>query len=212
MLTAAVALLALSVAGTASACSMAEGYKVPMALELVQQADTIVLARVGDEIPSKEKFGMGELILKPEVLIAGTALPTELRIRGYYGDAKVQPTPSDPDELAKVNPDALTGGCNRYIFNRGMLLLLFVTHDAAGKPDIIDASFARTLEDVPSADSLWVRAVRYYAQVARLPHAERKKAMATEVARLRATGDREDGLLANDIERQIKRKRTQNYD
>lgn len=38
----------------ANACSMVEGYKVPTTLELVEQADAIVLARVGDEIPSNE--------------------------------------------------------------------------------------------------------------------------------------------------------------
>lgn len=93
-----------------------------------------------------------------------------------------------------------------------MLLLLFLEKDEAGKMRVIDASFARTLEDVPGADSLWVRAVRYYAGVARLPRDQRKQAMKAEMARLRATGLKDDALLAADINRQVKRKRTQNYD
>lgn len=212
VLTTTFALFLLAAPPAADACSMAEGYKVPTTLELVQRSDAIVLARVGDAIPATDKFGLGQLILKPEALIAGSALPGELRITGYHGDDQMRAIPSDPFELARANPGAFTGGCNRYVFNRGMLLLLFLKHSETGQVEVIDASFARTLEDVPNADSLWVRAVRYYAGVARLPAAERKKAMTAEANRLRATGSRDDALLAADIARQIKRKRTQNYD
>lgn len=212
VLTTTFALFLLAAPAAADACSMAEGYNVPTTLELVQRSDAIVLARVGDAIPATDKFGLGQLILKPEALIAGSALPGELRITGYHGDDQMRAIPSDPFELARANPGAFTGGCNRYVFNRGMLLLLFLKHSETGQVEVIDASFARTLEDVPNADSLWVRAVRYYAGVARLPAAERKKAMTAEANRLRATGSRDDALLAADIARQIKRKRTQNYD
>lgn len=210
--TAAVAFLAIALPDPATACSMIEGYKVPTTLELVEQADAIVLARVGDEIPTKEEHGFGELVLEPEVLVAGDSLPTELRIRGYHATDRFQPTPSNPKELAEANPDAFAGACNRYVFNRGMLLLLFLERGEVGQMDVINASFARTLEDVPNADSLWVRAVRYYADIARLPRGERKQAMKAEVERLRSTGNSDDALLAADIQRQIKRKRTQNYD
>lgn len=205
-------LLVIVAPDPATACSMVDGYQVPTTLELVEQAEAIVLARVGDEIPTKEEYGLGEIELRPEVLIAGSTMPSEIRIRGYHGKGRLQPTPSDPNELSKANPDAFWGGCNRYVFNRGMLLLLFLKRDEAGRMNVIDASFARTLEDVPNAESLWVRAVRYYATVAPLPRDARKAAMKAEIARLRATGNKDDALLAADIDRQVRRKRTQNYD
>jgi hypothetical protein len=93
-----------------------------------------------------------------------------------------------------------------------MLLLLFLKHDESGKWIIISAPFARTAEDVPDKSSPWVRAVAFYASVAKLPKDERKAKMLAERERLLATGDLTDSLLARDINRQIKGKRTQNYD
>ena len=204
--------LAVAFPTLGEACSMAEGYKVPTTLELVQKSRAIVLARVTGRIQPKEDFDRGEIILTPELLVAGTTIPGELRNRRLLWKDGRRPTRSDPKELARANPDAFSGGCNRYVFDQGMLLLIFVDQKPDGSHNVIDASFARTLEDVPDANALWVRAVRYYAGVVRLPKSAQKAAMQAEVARLRATGVADDELLAADIARQIKRKRTQNYD
>ena len=53
-----------------------------------------------------------------------TEMPARLQIFGHLGTDRFQATPSDPNELHKANPDAFMGGCNRYVFKRGMLLLL----------------------------------------------------------------------------------------
>lgn len=201
----------IAAASPAAACSVDESYRVPTSLELVEGSKAIVLARVGDELPNEDPWD-GEIALHPELLIAGRSLPGELRFRARHGAAEFRPTPSNPLELANANPDAFSGGCNRYIFNRGMLLLLFLKQDEAGQFQIINRPFARTLEDVPSSTSLWVRAIRYYVAIAQLPRNQRKSAMAAEVVRLRATGSNDDKLLAADIQRQISRRRTQNYD
>lgn len=60
---------AILAAAEASACSMAPGYKVPTGLELTTQADTIVLARITGERPSREQRP-GTVIATPTVLIA----------------------------------------------------------------------------------------------------------------------------------------------
>lgn len=202
----------LSVSGAAQACSVVPGYQVPTALELTARADAIILARVGEHIPGTESYDLGRVVLEPETLIAGDTLPTGLTVSGYHSNEGWQARPSDPNDLRNANPDAFAGGCSRYVFDRGMLLLLFVTRQADGSWDIIDSAFARTLEDVPNADALWVRAVRYYATVARLPRSERNALMRAEQRRLMATGDPQDALLAADIRRQIKGRRTQNFD
>ena len=193
-------------------CSVSGEYKVPTSMELAADSDAIVLARVSGHIPGETDHDLGEVVLKPELLLAGRSMPTELRIRGYVDDESPYLVASKANELAQANPQAFMGGCNRYVFGRNMLLLLFLKIDRAGKLDVYSPPFSRTLEDVADADALWVRAVRYYLEVARLPANQRKAAMKAEAARLLSTGNPSDALLAKDIQRQIKGKRTPNYD
>lgn len=209
---AAVLLMATLAASPAAACTMAANYEVPTTLELVAGSDSIVLARVGRSIGDGSSPDQTSVELIPELLVAGTEMPARLQIFGHLGTERFQATPSDPNELHKANSDAFSGGCNRYIFRRGMLLLLFLRKMPDGSFRIISSAFARTLEDVPDADAPWVRAVRYYNSVARLPKKERKALMQAERERLEATGDRVDALIAKDIGRQISGKRGQNFD
>ncbi len=213
MMSMAVTLLSATLAASpATACSMAANYEVPTTLELVAGSDSIVLARVGRSIGDGSGPDQTSVELIPELLVAGTEMPARLQIFGHLGTDRFQATPSDPNELHKANPDAFTGACNRYIFKRGMLLLLFLRKMPDGSFRIISSAFARTLEDVPDANAPWVRAVRYYDGVARLSKKERKALMQAERDRLEATGDPIDALLAKDIGRQISGKRGQNFD
>lgn len=208
----------IAAAPLAHACSVVPGYKVPIALELAASSDAIVLARVGKALPEKEDDFMGSIEVVPETLIYGSTLPETLTMPGYVvmnghiGDTRVPVTPSDPDELAQANPDAFSGACNRYAFDEGMLLLLFLERGKDGKLQVMSNAFARTMEDVADANAPWARAVRFYASVARDPKDVRKQKMLAERDRLIATGDRIDALLAKDIERQLKARRTQNFD
>jgi hypothetical protein len=194
------------------ACSVVYGYKVPTSIELAASADTIILARAIEQLPSKNNYDLGEIKLAPENLISGSILPSDITIRVYFENDRIRSTNSNENELAKANPDAFRGGCNRYVFRKGMLLLLFLKRDENGDWSIISAPFARTQEDVPDKHAPWVRAVTFYASVARLPKDERKQRLIAERDRLLATGDPIDALLARDIRRQLKGKRTQNYD
>lgn len=203
---------ALAGAVPAVACSVVEGYKVPTSIELARQADTILLARVRQWTGPQKNPPIGELQLVPETLIAGAQLPGPLRIEGHHGAGMWQPVSSDPMNLRDANPGAFTGGCNRYVFARGSLLLLFLHRSDDGALRIINAPFARTLEDVPDADAPWVRAVRLYDAVADLPAAERRVRLIEERARLRASGDWTDRIIADDITRQLQGGRTMNHD
>lgn len=202
----------LSVGGAAQACSVVPGYKVPTTMELVNQADSIILARVGAPIAGRSDGVVGYLTLQPELLVAGETMPPISEIYGNLGSKGWSATPSNPNELAQANPDAFRGGCNRYTFDEEMLLLLFVDRRSTRSWEIISAPFARTLEDVPDANALWVRAVRFYSTLRGLRRSERDLLMQAERTRLLASGDPHDALLAADILHQMRGGRTQNFD
>ena len=67
---------------------------------------------------------------------------------------------------------------------------------------------ARTLEEVPSSGALWVRAVEYYRQMAKLPEAQRREAMKRRLAELSADAiDSDSFFLAQELEATIREQR-----
>jgi hypothetical protein len=204
-------LLSLAVAGLplaatpAAACSVARSYRPPSNLELTERADMILLGTAERAVPGARAHGIGEVIVRPVALLKGESLPAEVRLSGHlFDDPRVVVPISDPRDLLNPNRGALTGGCRRYIFRPGMLLLLFLQRDGEGRLHLASYPFARSAEDVPSPDALWVRAVRLYVEIAALPEAERRAALVARRDALRAaTGDPDAPLLAADIDRQI---------
>ena len=209
----------LLAAAPAAACSVASSYRVPTNMELVEHADTIVLATVerddpapanGQDLPPSMRMG---LIVRPTVLLKGPVLPGELRLRAYVSDDPRMVVASNPRELFSPNPGALIGGCVRYAFRQGMQLVLFLERDRQGQLQMAAYPFARSAEDVPSADAPWVKAVRLYVEIAALPEGERRAALTARRDALRArTDDPDAALLAEDIDRQIRRRRIPPYD
>ena len=108
----AVLLLATS-ATAAQACSVPSSYRVPTNLQLAEQADVIVLARVVDGGPTS--FGevrKAELI--PFEVIKGAVLPGPILIDdAILSTDRMKSTASDPRNLVDANPDAFSGSCNR---------------------------------------------------------------------------------------------------
>jgi hypothetical protein len=197
-------------AAPAAACSVISSYRVPTNLELAERADTILLGTVEREEGSERSIG--EVIVRPTLLLKGPVLPPVVRLRGYIPDKAVPATRSDPAELFRVNPDALSGGCNRYVFALGMQLVLFLERDDTGRLRPSLPPFARAAEDVPGPDALWVRAVRLYVGIAALPPKRRRAALIARREALRAAGDRNGALLAADIDRQLGTKRLAPFD
>jgi hypothetical protein len=186
----------------ALACSVAPSYRVPNTQQLAQAADLIVLARVEG---ATRKGVESTAILKPTVLLKGTALPSRLTLDGWMQGTVIEnytlpaPTRSDPAELVQPNDDALMGGCTRYIFARGMTLLVFYERDK-GQWRFMSYPFARVSEDVPSGNSRWVRAVREHIAIARLPAAARRSAMRKRAGEL-ARGNADERAIARDMRR-----------
>lgn len=208
----ALAAAALAAASPAPACSVVSTYRVPTNFELVERAEAIVLGTVERQEGEGSAFDT-EIVVRPTLLLKGAALPPEVRLRGYLAKGGGNfATRSGPRELFRVNPDALTGGCNRYVFDKGMQLVLFLQRDDKGvlRPSL--PPFARAAEDVPGPDSLWVKAVRLYVEIAALPAKQRRAAMTARRDALRASADPDSLLLADDIDRNLEKKRLPNFD
>ncbi|HST36367.1 MAG TPA: hypothetical protein VLK25_07035 [Allosphingosinicella sp.] len=202
----------LLAAAPAAACSVVSGYRAPTNLELVEQADTIVIAEVlrpddpnagdtRDMPPSMRMF----LLVRPTLLIKGAALPGEMRIFGSIAEGDYAGAVGDPDELEAAHPLSYIGGCTRYIFPRGGTILLFLARDEHGALVPLNPPFSRYAEDVASPDARWVRAVRLYAEIAALPARERRAALVARRDALRAEASDRDALaIADDIDRSLR--------
>lgn len=191
----------VAMASPSTACSVREGYRVPTTLDLVEQADAIVLARVEPGSALAGARAAGWLQLAPVLAIKGP-LPHRLSMPGWLETAETRATRSDADELARANPDAFSGACSRYIFAPGMTLLLFVRRAGEGWR-VISEPFARTAEDVPAFDSRWVRAVREYIAIAALPKAVQRARLEARRNALAAKSDPDAQAIAADMDRVI---------
>lgn len=173
--------ISLTICSGAQACSVSGSYRVPTTLQLVEQADAIVLARVVDGGPiafePAARLGVRSARLVPFAAIKGDYAGR--RIVFDYAALEMPSelaTPSDPRNLIDANPDAFRGSCNRYVFKPNMIVVAFLKKD--GKDLVPYApAFSRALEDVPNEDALWVKAVRMYVAIAQKPKSSRLKEM-----------------------------------
>jgi hypothetical protein len=189
-------------AAPAFACSVVPSYRVPTSLELAERADTILVGTVVGERRGAD--GSEDVVfIRPSLLLKGGELPKRVELWGRLAQAGELMTRSDPREIRRPNPDTQRGGCVRYVFAKGMKLLLFFEREA-GKLVFAGYPFARVSEDVPSDDSLWVKAVRTYVAIAALPESERKSGMIARRDALRAqSGDADAAAIADDIDREL---------
>jgi hypothetical protein len=197
-------------AASASACSMASGYKVPTNLELAAKGEVIVIATViGEKRTGKDDWDR-DIIVQPEILLKGNEMPETVTISGASLDSssRMKARGSNPRELREPNPDAMMGGCVRYIFSKGMKLVLFLSRDKNGTLMPFRSSFSRDAEDVTGPDALWARAVQEYAKISIFPKSEWKKRLKLRAAELRLAQNDPDALAIAadmDIERAGKR-------
>lgn len=189
------------------ACSPAPGYRVPSALELAAQADAIVIATVdGRRAAVSPEDTM--VLATPTVLLKGAQLPPRVALEGELSEAvDIESEKSDRRELRAPNPEALSGGCVRLVFSRGMQIVLFLKRDVAGLLRPIRKTFARDAEDVDGAGSLWSKAVRAYAAIGAAPRARWPALLAERAAALRRMGDRDSLAIADDMDVERRRLR-----
>lgn len=205
-------LLALpAICSDAQACSVRAPYRTPTTLQLVEQADTIVLARVvdGGPYPYEDFARMGGRL---------ASLVPFATLKGGYSEqpvifneatlelpgAGLRAVPSDPRNLVDANPDAFSGSCNRTVFRENMIVVAFLRRDGSRFVPFAPP-FSRALEDVPTATALWVKAVRIYAAVAAKPKSSRQAEMRRQRDSLQLNiNDPDDRLLALELDRALR--------
>lgn len=198
--------LTLLAAPAAHACSVAPGYRVPTTLELVAQADAIIVAQPFDHRATAE--GAPEIVFASLVILKG-APGREVkddRIVAYAPgilSVEEQPArPSDPRALVRAHPEAYEGGCVRTTFHPKQWVVLFLKREGDDYR-VISYPFARTAEDTALPDSRWLKAVREYIAIAALPPAARRARMEVRRDLLKARGDADSLAIAADIAREL---------
>ncbi|OYX17024.1 MAG: hypothetical protein B7Z07_01030 [Sphingomonadales bacterium 32-67-7] len=195
--------LALFASPAAYACSVAPGYRVPTTLELVEQADLVVVAQAWAAPPSDG--GEREVEFWSLVALKGSLSdgePILVRGPGMLATHAQPATPSDPTELVRANPEAYVGGCTRFTFHPKKWVVLFLKREGDGYR-VISYPFARTAEDTALPDSRWLKAVREYIAIAALPPAARRARMQVRRDLLKARGDADSLAIAADIAREL---------
>lgn len=207
---AAVAALALALgcaALPAAACSPAPGYRMPSNLELVAEADAILLGKVvaGELDPDGDPFA-STITIRPLAAINGPLPEGDVTLAGMMlsRDAGSEfAMLSNPTEFARAHPVSYLGGCIRYVFPLGTTALFFLERrDGAWAP--ADGVFVRWAEDVTGPDAPWVELVRLYLAALDRPEAERSAWLEARREALRARADDPVAqLMAADIGRQL---------
>jgi hypothetical protein len=198
------AIFCLLAAPALPGCSVDSKYRIPTTLQLARDADAVVLARIEDGGPS---FASGFRAAKivPFAILKGRSLPSEIQYKdAILSNGRAKATRSDPRNLVEANPDAFSGACQRYTFDKGMIVVAFLRKSGAGfVPDL--SPFARALEDVPSPDALWVKAVKIYISIAALPKPMWRKEMERRRVLLRFELDDPDArLIALELDRALR--------
>lgn len=201
--------LALSLAAApATACSVGADYRLPSNLELVGEAETIVLARVVGA--SRDEAGDAyaqTVVIRPLAAIKGELPVGDIALAGMglaEGNAARLNMLSNPFEFVQAHPVSTMGGCIRTYFPLGTTALFFlrVGHEGMWAP--AGGPFTRWAEDVPDAEAPWVQLVRLYTIAAGLPEQDRAPFLEDEREALMARTDEPLArLMAEDIARQL---------
>ncbi len=188
------------------ACSRPIG---PGNFELVRQAELIVIAQVdsGPEgsIPDAERMDQAVRIGPMQVLKG--VLPKEpLTLWGMVSSRRDGIAfESRPTPLTAPHPSVLSGACFRQHYAKGGLILAILAENGRGLHPI--GAFTRTVEDIESYDSLWVRTVRRYIEIQqRARDGNLREAVIAERDQLRARGpDMEAQAVADDLDDWLER-------
>lgn len=146
----------------ARACSPSPGVLPESTFEMIDASDAIVIATAVEEEPDGE---FADVVFTVEQILKGA--PTERVIQ--QGARLGDPTPSDPYELLKANPEAYAGPCNRRTFKRGDHYVLMLRNDPERGFIVAGGILSRRSEDDFGPGSYWRRAIEIYLQIQQDP-------------------------------------------
>lgn len=191
-------------AAPAVACTVDLNYRTPSNLQLVENADVILIGRIEPSPAGERSLRETALHVTPLVALKGDLPAVPLRLDGSYTSSEYHYAfPSNPYDLAEPHPEAMMGGCSRHAFQANREAVFFLREGDEGLGPY-SMPFSRWAEDVPSHDAPWVRAVRIYVEATAMNGDEQRNFLSSERDRLAATGDPDDALIARDIDRQLK--------
>ncbi|MBT2134823.1 hypothetical protein KK137_10795 [Croceibacterium sp. LX-88] len=207
-MTASLGLLVGLAAIPAAACTPRAGYEVPTNLELVRDAEAIVLAQVvGGSMDAANPEG-STITVRPVATLKGDVPPGDITLRGMLlaGDVGRESSMlSNPYEFEAAHPVSYWGACIRYVFPEGTTALFFLKRGEGGAWAPAGGPFSRWAEDVPGEDAPWVELSRLYIRAASLPDADRVALLESERDSQRSRrGDPLAQLVAADIDRVLK--------
>lgn len=161
-------ILALAIPAKVLACTVLVGDRVPTNVELLEQAELVVLASVRSGPEQCRHFGNREVchtsvILDPLRVFKGEPHHT-LVVEGSIKDRRGEPYLPLPTKLDEPNPSSLWGSCLRQAYSeQSLVIAMFSASD--GQFRQLGFPFARTIEDVEGPDALWVRATKLYIRL-----------------------------------------------
>ncbi len=157
----AAALLVLGAPTATLACSPAPGYVRPSNFELVQIADTIVVAQaIGAKDEGKEDFFGRKVVFRVVQTLKGEAVG-DIEVAGL---ALGRTRPSDPRDILSPHPEAYMGACNRVTMAKGGTYVLFLEKRGKGYAPL-GHPFSRVDEDYAGEASPWMRLIRTYLRL-----------------------------------------------
>jgi hypothetical protein len=187
----------LLTAGRGLACSPTPDFVRATSFDMVEQADAVVIARAVGLRRTDGPWG-GSVTFQIEQALKGEPPATVEMENANLGRIER----SDPNDLATIHPESLSGGCYRSTFERGRSYVLFLARGPDGQGwKVLRFVFARGTEDYDGPDSLWVRALRGHIEIQRNPdRMAQLEALAARLPQLERPGaSAADHQLALDI-------------
>ena len=201
------AVLAAAIVPPAAACTPEPGYRVPGNLELVGEAETIVVAQVTGATLAEDDPEASTIRIRPLAAVKGPLPQGEIALRGMMLARDAGPelgVLSNPYDFERAHPVSYIGACTRFVFPLGTTALFFLRTDHEGMWAPAGGAFTRWAEDVPDVGAPWVQLARFYTIAAGLPEEDRAGFLEDEREALFARADDPVAqLMAADIARQL---------
>ncbi len=141
------------------ACSLMGSYKTPSGFELVQLADSIIVAKILGQSSANRKSNRQKIKIEIQEVLKGPR-PAKVHLSGYVG--------LDNSSPEYIIVGSVFGGasCSRRGYKEGNSVIIFLGKD--NESDIyknFGFPFARNVEDIQSKQSPWYIAVKKFISI-----------------------------------------------
>ncbi|HEY8147083.1 MAG TPA: hypothetical protein VIG06_30590 [Kofleriaceae bacterium] len=156
---------ALARPAPARACSVTATFIAPTNLELVAEADRIVVATAKAAAGAEEVELEVAQVLKGSGVAAGDAIRVRGSVMRYRGASK-------PGDFARARPGAYAGSCTAWDYAVGKSYVVLLD-PYGGRWDTLGVPFARVNEE---KEPIWLKAVEEYVRIGGIADAVKRRA------------------------------------